>query len=114
MIESAQIESVSVPVGDQDRAKGFYVGTLGFELLVDDTWREGMRWSEVVPEGSATSLMLVTWSACMLPGMYRVIDRRRAVEERSVPRTFLYAVDDGKESSLPNNEQPDWSMRRLQ
>jgi catechol 2,3-dioxygenase-like lactoylglutathione lyase family enzyme len=47
MIESAQIESVSVPVGDQDRAKGFYVGTLGFELLVDNTWREGMRWSEV-------------------------------------------------------------------
>jgi predicted enzyme related to lactoylglutathione lyase len=73
MIESAQIESVSVPVGDQDRAKGFYVGTLGFELLVDNTWREGMRWSEVAPVGSATSLMLVTWSACMLPGMYRVI-----------------------------------------
>jgi hypothetical protein len=32
-----------------------------------------MRWSEVAPEGSATSLMLVTWQAGMLPGMYRVI-----------------------------------------
>lgn len=73
MIENIKVESVSVPVGDQDRAKEFYVGTLGFELLVDSTWREGMRWSEVAPENSATSLMLVTWSSCMLPGMYRVI-----------------------------------------
>src|SRR5215203_1718917 len=73
MIESVEVESVSVPVGDQDRAREFYGGTLGFELLVDSTWREGMRWSEVAPENSATSLMLVTWSSYMLPGMYRVI-----------------------------------------
>jgi predicted enzyme related to lactoylglutathione lyase len=72
-IGSMRVESVSVPVGDQDQAKSFYVGTLGFELLVDDTWREGMRWSEVASEGSATSLMLVSWQAGMLPGMHRVI-----------------------------------------
>ena len=47
MIESVQVESVSVPVSDQEQAKEFYVDTLGFELLVDNTWREGMRWSEV-------------------------------------------------------------------
>ena len=49
MIESVQVESVSVPVSDQEQAKEFYVDTLGFELLVDNTWREGMRWSEVAP-----------------------------------------------------------------
>jgi catechol 2,3-dioxygenase-like lactoylglutathione lyase family enzyme len=73
MIGNMWVGSVSVPVGDQERAKSFYVDTLGFELLVDDTWRQGMRWSEVAPEGSATSLMLVTWQAGMLPGMHRVI-----------------------------------------
>ena len=73
MMENVQIESVWVPVSDQDQAKDFYVDTLGFELLVDNTWRKGMRWSEVAPENSATSLMLVTWSACMLPNMYRII-----------------------------------------
>ena len=73
MIGNIWVESVSVPVSDQDQAKSFYVDTLGFELLVDSTWREGMRWSEVAPEGSATTLMLVTWQAGMLPGMYRVI-----------------------------------------
>jgi catechol 2,3-dioxygenase-like lactoylglutathione lyase family enzyme len=85
MIESLQVESVSVPVSDQAQAKEFYVDTLGFELLVDSTWREGMRWSEVAPRCSATSLMLVTWSAGMLPGMYRVIvlatDDLRAIHE---------------------------------
>ena len=73
MIERVQVESVSVPVSDQEQAKEFYVDTLGFELVVDNTWREGLLWSEVAPQNSATSLMLVTWSACMLPGMYRVI-----------------------------------------
>ena len=73
MIGSVQVESVSVPVSDQAQAKEFYVDTLGFELLVDNTWRYGMRWSEVAPQNSATSLMLVTWSACMLPSMYRII-----------------------------------------
>ena len=42
MIESVQVESVSVPVSDQEEAKEFYVGTLGFELLVDNAWREGI------------------------------------------------------------------------
>jgi catechol 2,3-dioxygenase-like lactoylglutathione lyase family enzyme len=86
VIESVQVESVSVPVSDQDQAKEFYVDTLGFELLVDNTWREGLLWSEVAPVNSVTSLMLVTWSACMLPGMYRVVvlatvDIRAAHEE---------------------------------
>jgi predicted enzyme related to lactoylglutathione lyase len=102
MIEDVQVESVSVPVGDQTRAKGFYVGTLGFELLVDNTWREGMRWSEVAPEDSATSLMLVTWSACVLPGMYRVIvlstDDVQAIHEDLVARGVVF--------ELPPTETP--------
>ena len=28
-----RLQVISVPVGDQDRAKAFYVDTLGFELL---------------------------------------------------------------------------------
>ncbi len=38
-----QIQIVSVPVGDQERARAFYVNTLGFELRADDAWGEGMR-----------------------------------------------------------------------
>src|SRR5687768_14699020 len=71
--EGTQVVSVSVPVSDQDQAREFYVDTLGFELLVDNSCREGMRWIEVAPVGSATSLMLVSWADSLLSGMYRVI-----------------------------------------
>ena len=73
LTKSAQVVSVSVPVSDQEQARDFYVDTLGFELQVDNSWREGMRWIEVAPEGSATSLMLVSWSESLLPSLYRVI-----------------------------------------
>ena len=96
MIKSVQVESVSIPVSDQEQAKEFYVDTLGFELLVDYTWREGMRWSEVAPEGSTTSLMLVTWQAGMLPGMYRVIimatDEIRAVHQELVSKGIAFEL----------------------
>jgi catechol 2,3-dioxygenase-like lactoylglutathione lyase family enzyme len=102
MIGSLRVESVSVPVSDQDQAKEFYVDTLGLELLVDNTWREGMRWSEVAPENSATSLMLVTWSAGMLPGMYRVIviatDDIQAIHEELLSK--------GIEFELPPTQTP--------
>ena len=73
LTKSGQVVSVSVPVSDQEQAKEFYVDTLGFELQVDNSWREGMRWIEVAPEGCATSLMLVSWSETLLPSLYRVI-----------------------------------------
>jgi len=102
MIENVQVESVSVPVSDQEQAKEFYVDTLGFEVLVDNTWREGMRWSEVAPKGSATSLMLVTWSACMLPSMYRVIVL--ATEDIQAIHDELLAK--GIDFELPPTETP--------
>ena len=90
LTKSAQILAVSVPVRDQEQARDFYVDTLGFELQVDNSWREGMRWIEVAPEGSATSLMLVSWSESLLPGLYRVIvittDDIQALHEELVGR----------------------------
>jgi catechol 2,3-dioxygenase-like lactoylglutathione lyase family enzyme len=61
------IDVVSVPVSDQDRAKAFYLDTLGFEL-VNDQMGEGMRWVQLRPPGSATSITLVTWFPTMPPG----------------------------------------------
>jgi catechol 2,3-dioxygenase-like lactoylglutathione lyase family enzyme len=91
-----RVESASVLVSDQEQAKRFYVHTLGFDLLVDHTWREGMRWSEVAPKRSATSLMMVTWSAGMLPGMYRVIvlaaDDIQAIHQELVSRGIAFEL----------------------
>jgi catechol 2,3-dioxygenase-like lactoylglutathione lyase family enzyme len=84
MIEGVQI--VPVPVSDQDRAKAFYTDTLGFELRTENTFAEGMRWIEVVPKGSATSLSLVIWFEAMPPGslqglVFAVDDVRATYDE---------------------------------
>ncbi len=92
--KSAQIVAVSVPVSDQEQARDYYVDTLGFELLVDNSWREGMRWIEVAPEDSAASLMLMSWSDSLLPGLYRVIviatDDIQAIYEELVARGVFF------------------------
>jgi len=62
---------VSVPVSDQDRARAFYVDTLGFELVREDTSVPGIRWVQVAPEGGTVSLSLVTWFETMPPGSMR-------------------------------------------
>jgi catechol 2,3-dioxygenase-like lactoylglutathione lyase family enzyme len=54
-----EIGTVLVPVSDQDRALGFYVGTLGFEKRIDGPFGEGGRWVEVAPPGAATTIALV-------------------------------------------------------
>ena len=94
MIEDVQV--VSVPVSDQDKAKSFYTDTLGFELRTENVFGEGMRWIEVAPEGSATSLTLVTWFEAMPPGslqglVFAVDDVHATYEEllaKGVPFDF--------------------------
>ena len=58
----------SVPVSDQDKARDFYVDALGFELVSDTEMGPGMRWVQVRPRGSVTSLTLVTWFPTMPAG----------------------------------------------
>lgn len=62
---------VSVPVSDQDRSLAFYTEVLGMTLLADMVMDESMRWVQVAPPGSATSLTLVTWFDTMPAGTLR-------------------------------------------
>ena len=63
-----QVQLFSLPVSDQDRARDFYVDTLGFELVSDTAMGPDQRWVQVRPPGSQTSITLVTWFATMPPG----------------------------------------------
>jgi lactoylglutathione lyase len=53
---------VGIPVGDQDRALEFYVGTLGFETRLDVPMPGGGRWIMVAPAGATTMIALVAAS----------------------------------------------------
>ena len=101
LTKSAQVVSVSVPVSDQEQAKDFYVDTLGFELQADNSCREGMCWIEVAPEGSATSLMLVSWRDSLLPSLYRVI----VIAAVDIQAIYEELVAKGVFFDLPPTEQ---------
>jgi catechol 2,3-dioxygenase-like lactoylglutathione lyase family enzyme len=52
------IDTVLVPVDNQDKALEFYVGVLGFEKRVDVPYGNGDRWITVAPAGGATTVAL--------------------------------------------------------
>ena len=64
----SHVQLLSVPVSDQDRARDFYVDTLGFELAMDTQLGPDMRWVMVKPVGGQTALTLVTWFPTMPAG----------------------------------------------
>ena len=54
-----ELHTVALYVSDQDRAKRFYVDTLGFDLNADQPGLGGIgRWIEVAPPGGQTAFML--------------------------------------------------------
>ena len=72
-IEYLQI--VSVPVGNQDQAKDFYVRGLGWDLLSDEEYELGegtrLRWLEVRPQGGQTAITLVLEDGSMKAGLMK-------------------------------------------
>jgi catechol 2,3-dioxygenase-like lactoylglutathione lyase family enzyme len=53
-----QVGRVVVTVADTDRAIDFYVGTLGFEKVVDTPMGPDQRWVEVAIAGTPTTIAL--------------------------------------------------------
>jgi catechol 2,3-dioxygenase-like lactoylglutathione lyase family enzyme len=53
------ISAISVPVVDQDRARAFYMDTLGFELVTDRTVNH-WRWISLLPPGGSCAIGLVS------------------------------------------------------
>jgi catechol 2,3-dioxygenase-like lactoylglutathione lyase family enzyme len=63
------LEVVSVPVSDQDRAKSFYTDKLGFSVEMDSSFGDsGLRWVALRPPGGGTAITLVTWFETMPAG----------------------------------------------
>jgi catechol 2,3-dioxygenase-like lactoylglutathione lyase family enzyme len=54
----SKVGRVCVTTADTDRAIDFYVGTLGFEKVVDEPMGPGMRWVEVALPGTPTTIAI--------------------------------------------------------
>jgi catechol 2,3-dioxygenase-like lactoylglutathione lyase family enzyme len=56
------IRTVAIPANDQDATTKFFTDRLGFVQQFDAELREGFRWIEVAPPGSAVSIAIVAAS----------------------------------------------------
>jgi lactoylglutathione lyase len=53
-----KIGTITIGVGDQDKALDFYVNKLGFEKIDDQPMSETERWLEIALPGTQTYIML--------------------------------------------------------
>ena len=53
-----KVNTVVIPVADQDRMIEFYVDKLGLETRTDIPFGNGYRWVEVAPSGAETTIAL--------------------------------------------------------
>jgi predicted enzyme related to lactoylglutathione lyase len=63
-----RLELVHVPVSDVDRAIAFYTEQAGFVLDQDHTVDGGVRFVQLTPPGSPTSISVGTGLSSMAPG----------------------------------------------
>ena len=63
-----KLELVAVPVSDVDRAKAFYTEKIGFHADHDHLVRDGLRFVQLTPPGSACSIVIGVGITDMPPG----------------------------------------------
>lgn len=86
------ILNVAVPVSDQDRALAFYVDVLGLEKRMDAELGGRMRWIEVAPPNSATSIALAAGAPGVDTGIRLTV--RDAAAEHAALRSAGVAVEE--------------------
>lgn len=87
------VQVISLPVSDQDRARDFYVGVLGMDLLRDAQMQPGMRWVQVAPRGGEATITLVTWFETMPAGSNRGLVLETDDLEADVERLRGHGLD---------------------
>ena len=96
-----RLELVILPVTDVDRAKAFYVDTIGFNVDHDQTVSDEVRFVQLTPRGSACSIAFGKGLTTAPPGSVKVL--QMVVDDADAARREL--VDRGFDPG-PVDEQP--------
>ena len=117
-----RLELVQVPVSDVDRAKAFYTEQAGFNADHDHRMSDEIRFVQLTPPGSPTSIALGTGMSDMAPGSVHGL--QLVVEDVEAARAELAArgvevseVQDFPWGSFVFFSDPDgnsWSVQQIQ
>ncbi len=116
-----KLELVMVPVSDVDRAKAFYTEKIGFHADFDQQVREGLRFVQLTPPGSACSIAIGVGITTMQPGslegLLMVISDVKAVREELIKGGVdISEIDVQPWGSFAYFRDPDgnsWSLQQL-
>lgn len=115
------IEVVFVPVTDVDRAKDFYVNKLGFVADHDQKVKEGLRFVQLTPQGSACSIALGEGITEMTPGIQQGImmvvdDVRTLQQDLKAKGVEISDIDEQSWGTFAYFKDPDgngWTLQEL-
>jgi catechol 2,3-dioxygenase-like lactoylglutathione lyase family enzyme len=82
-----RLELIPVPVSDVERAKAFYTEKAGFNIDNDVTVKEGLRFIQLTPPGSACSIAIGEGITEMEPGSLEGL--QAVVDDADVAREEL-------------------------
>ena len=116
-----RLELVQVPVSHVDRAKAFYTEKAGFNADVDIVVREGLRFVQLTPPGSATSIAIGMGLSEMPPGSVQglqlVVDdieaARSELAERGVEVSEVQTFDWGSFVFFSDPDGNGWAVQQL-
>jgi len=109
-----KLELIVVPVSDMDRAKDFYVETLGWTLIVDHRAGEDFRVIQVLPPGSgcAIAIMRNPQAAGSVQGLHLVVNdieaARAELLRRGVAASEMFHFEDGAQTPGVDAERGDY------
>ncbi len=117
-----KIELIHVPVSDVDRAIGFYVDKVGFNLDHDQRVSDELRFVQLTPPGSACSIAFGEGlGATLAPGSLDVIqvvidDADAALEQLREKGVDAEGVDEQAWGRFVTFRDPDgnrWTLQQL-
>lgn len=116
-----KLELVAIPVTDVDRAKAFYVDQVGFVADHDHQVRDGLRFVQLTPPGSACSIVLGEGITEMEPGSQKgvqlvVKDVAAAREEligRGVDASDVQVMPWGSFTFFADPDGNTWAIQEL-
>ena len=116
-----KIELVAIPVTDVDRAKSFYVDQVGFHADHDYPVREGLRFVQLTPPGSACSIVLGEGVTQMPPGSQKgvqvvvadVAAARRALLDKGVDASDVDVQPWGSFVTFADPDGNTWALQQI-
>ena len=116
-----KIELIAIPVTDVDRAKAFYTDKAGFNADHDFKVREGLRFVQLTPPGSACSIAIGEGIAEAAPGSSQGVQMvvsdinaaREELAQRGVDVSDVQEAPGGKFVFFSDPDGNRWSVQEI-